>query len=73
MIFMTTLAALFGYFFYFVEVNNQCLVKDGSNVPEPLLAASSEEKGVENVSDQFDLVLSMFLIQSVSGAILSLY
>jgi hypothetical protein len=40
----------------------------------PLETTSSiTDSNVENVSDNFDLVLGMFFIQSLTGAVLSLY
>jgi hypothetical protein len=71
--FMATISALFGYYLYNIEVKNECLVRKDYSVPENAALGASDDPNIQNVSYDFDLVLSMFFLQAVTGAATSCY
>ena len=57
------LSVLFGYYFFNVDSNNKCYVRDNSDYPEDArLITIKDESEVTNVSDDFDLLFSMFFV-----------
>ena len=74
MAFMAVIAGFFGYFSYNIEPNSPCFVKEGEFTP---LAEVKLGEGVyddiDDIAYQFDIVINMFFMQSVTAAFLSLF
>eukprot|EP00347_Sterkiella_histriomuscorum_P009880 403339522 len=73
-IFMAVLAGYFGYYAFNVENKNQCFVKDNEYFPiNPIPIGITDIPGVVDVSREFDQVISMFFLQSVTGSFIGFY
>ena len=71
---MGVLAGYFGYFLYNIETHNKCYVRDGENISiNPIPIGVTEQKDVSDVSSEFDEVISLFFVQSLTGAFLGFY
>ena len=62
MLIMTTLSCIFGYYYYNIEVRNECLVRNDKSVPENSSLGASDDPTIQSVSNDFDFVLSMFFL-----------
>ncbi|CDW90731.1 UNKNOWN [Stylonychia lemnae] len=73
-VFMATLAGYFGYYAFNIENKNQCFVKDDESLPiSPIPVGITEIEGVIDVSREFDQVISIFFLQSVTGSFIGFY
>jgi hypothetical protein len=71
---MTILAGFFGYYWFNIEPNTQCFAKREQNTPiYPIPVGIDEVKETTDVSFDFDLIISMFFINSITGAFLGFY
>lgn len=73
-IFMAVLAGYFGYYAFNVENKNQCFVMQDHYQPiNPIPMGVTEIAGVVDVSKEFDQVISLFFLQSVTGSFIGFY
>ena len=62
LLFTLGLSIIFGYYFFEVEADNKCLVKNDSNYPEDARLSLNGIDNITNVSDDFDLLFSMLFV-----------
>lgn len=73
---MATVAGVFGWYWFNMEVDTQCYVRKGDDKPldhSELLQPSIGKKDIDNVSTEFDQVLALQFVACSTAAIISFY
>ena len=70
--FTSLITAIFAFYFFLVDSNNKCYVREGKDYPEILTTDMMKHDtiNITRVSDDFDLLFGLFLVYGFSSSLL---